>query len=101
MFSPEKCINYVFTIHKRWLLTAGYTSFFIFSALLAEQPGVARGFLLAYNTPQLPVSVHKKFKPNRSSRLACYTQHIYECLVLLYSLLISSVYRIYFADESR
>ena len=44
MFSPEKCINYVFIIHKKWLLTAGYTSFFIFSALLDEQPGVARGF---------------------------------------------------------
>ena len=32
------------------------------------------------------MSVHKKIQPNRSSRLAGYTQHIYiyECLVLLY-----------------
>ena len=30
------------------------------------------------------MSVHKKFQPNRSSRLAGYREHIYECLVLLY-----------------
>ena len=35
--------------------------------LLAKGPGVARG--------------EKKFQANWSSRLAGYTQHIYECLV--------------------
>ena len=39
---------------------------------------------LAYNTPQPPKSVHKKCQPNRFCRLAGFTQHIYECLVLLY-----------------
>jgi len=34
-------------------------------------------FFLACNTPRPPMSVHKKFQPNRSSRLASYTQHIY------------------------
>ena len=49
----------------------------------AEGPnGVARGNklniilkmdFLTYNTPWPPISVHKKFQPNRSSRLAgCY-----------------------------
>ena len=62
--------------------------------ILAEGPGVARGkknfekknldFFLAYVTPRPPLSVHKKFQPNRSSRLAGYREHIYECLVLLY-----------------
>ena len=42
------------------------------------------GFFLAYVTPRPPLSVHKKFQPNRSSRLAGYREHIYECLVLLY-----------------
>ena len=28
--------------------------------------------------------VHKQFQPIRSSRLAGYREHIYECLVLLY-----------------
>ena len=32
---------------------------------------------MAYNTPRPPRSVHKKFKPNRSSHLAGYRQHIY------------------------
>ena len=32
---------------------------------------------LAYNTPWPPMSAHKKIQPNRSSRLAGYTQHIY------------------------
>ena len=32
------------------------------------------------------MSVHKKIQPNRSSRLAGYREHIYECLVLLYRL---------------
>ena len=41
-------------------------------------------FCLAYNTPWPPMSVHKKFQPNRSSRLAGYREHIYDCLVLLY-----------------
>ena len=39
---------------------------------------------LAYNTPQPPLSVYKKFQPNRSIRLVGYTQHRYECLILLY-----------------
>ena len=42
------------------------------------------GFFLAYVTPRPPLSVHKKFQLNRSSRLAGYREHIYECLVLLY-----------------
>jgi len=41
-------------------------------------------FFLAYNTPRPPMSVHKKIKSNRSSRLAGYKQHAFECLVLLY-----------------
>ena len=57
--------------------------------ILAEGPGVARekkSNFLAFNPSWPPMSVHKKFQPNRSSRLAGYTQHIYiyECLVLLY-----------------
>ena len=67
--------------------------------LLAEGPGVARGkinleekkiwnfffgFFLAYVTPRPPLSVHKKFQPNQSSRLADYREHIHKCLVLLY-----------------
>ena len=61
---------------------------------LAEGPGVARGkkkfrkfffwIFLAYITPRPSLSVHKKFQPNRCSRLAGYREHIYECLVLLY-----------------
>jgi len=72
---------------------------------LAKRPGVAREkkgwikffwekinrFFLAYNTPRPPLSVHKTFQPNRSSRLAGYTQHIYECLVLLYRLFSSVI----------
>ena len=60
-----------------------------FTSKLAEEPGIA--FLiwkkiekkiffifLAYNnTPQPPMSVHKKVQPNRSSRLAGYRQHKY------------------------
>ena len=42
---------------------------------------------LAYNTPRPPMCVHKKCQPNRSSRLAGYTQHIYECRVLFYRLI--------------
>ena len=38
---------------------------------------------LAYKTPRSPLSVHQKFKPIRSSRLAGYKDHVYECLVLL------------------
>ena len=34
-------------------------------------------FFSPYNTPRPPLSVHKKFQPNRSSRLAGYMQHIY------------------------
>ena len=34
------------------------------------------------------MSVHKKNQPNRSSRLAGYREHIYECLVLWYKLLV-------------
>ena len=59
---------------------------------LDEEPGIARGkknfekkkfrIFFAYNTPRPPLSVQKKFQPNRSSRLAGYREHIYECLVL-------------------
>ena len=31
----------------------------------------------AYNTPRPPMSVHKLNQPNRSSRLAGYTQHMH------------------------
>ena len=41
---------------------------------------------LAYDTPRPPMSVNKKIQPSRSSRLAGYRQHIYECIVLLYIL---------------
>ena len=71
--------------------------------LLVEGPGVARGkkkvlkkhfkqrkyfeknirnYLLTYNTPRPAMNVHKKIKPNRSSRLAGYEEHIYKCLAL-------------------
>ena len=80
--------------------------------LLAEGPGVARrkiifekkmlkkknfekknsNYFIAYVTPRPPLSVHKKFQPNRSSRLAGYREHINECLVLLYRLLGLFVY---------
>ena len=76
----------------------------------AEGPGVARGKkkiwkkikdleknwnFLAYVSPRLPMSVHKNFpqathecpqknQPIRSSQLAGYKEHIYECLVLFY-----------------
>ena len=70
---------------------------FVFYSKLAEAPGVARGkknfeekkfrkknfekknfgFFLAYVPPRPPLSVHKKFQPNRSSRLAGYREHIY------------------------
>ena len=42
-----------------------------------------------YQTQNCDVNVwcvHKKVQPNRSSRLAGYREHIYECLVLLYRL---------------
>ena len=42
------------------------------------------GFFLAYITTRPPLSVHKKFQPNRSSRFVGYREQIYECLVLLY-----------------
>ena len=71
-------------------------SLIFFYTWLAEGPGVALGkknlekkildFFWAYVTPRPPLSVHKKFQPNRSSRLASYREHIYECLVLLYRL---------------
>ena len=40
-------------------------------------------FFSLYN-PRPPLSLHKKFQPNRSSRLVGYREHIYDCLVLLY-----------------
>jgi len=36
------------------------------------------------HTPGPSMSVHKKFQPNRSSRLAGYTQHIYMNVLLYY-----------------
>ena len=60
--------------------------------VLAEGPGVARrrkkieknnfekknlDFFLAFIIPRLPMSVHKKFQPNRFSRLTGYREHIY------------------------
>ena len=54
---------------------------------LAEGPGVVRRIFLAFNTPppHPPISVHNKFQPNRSSRLAIRNIYIYDGLVLLYS----------------
>ena len=62
----------------------------LFIIKLAEGDGIAReknflkkkfekklGIFLAYITPRPPMSVHKKFQPNRSSRLAGYREHIY------------------------
>ena len=38
---------------------------------------------LASNTPRQPLSVHKKFQPIRSSRLAGYRQHIWmSCFII-------------------
>ena len=51
---------------------------------LAEGPGIDRGKKLKKNVEKMSVS--KKIQPNRSSRLAGYTQHLYECLVKLYRL---------------
>ena len=72
--------------------------FFLFK--LTSGPGVARGnkiknlkyleeierfdFYLAYVTPRLRMSVHKKCQPVRSSCLAGYWEHVYECLVLFH-----------------
>ena len=65
---------------------------------LAEGPGVARGkkiekkilkvfkkfeFFSLYHPP-VTHECQKKIRPNRSSRLAGYTQHIFKCLVLLF-----------------
>ena len=63
----------------------------LFYRRLAEGPGVARGkkieiknsIFLTYNTLRPPMSVHKKFQPNRSSRLAGYTQHIFKCFIIV------------------
>ena len=41
---------------------------------------------LAYNPLRPPINVHTKIQPNRSSRLAGYTQHIFKCLVSFYRL---------------
>ena len=41
-------------------------------------------YLKKIRHPRPPMSVHKKFQPYRSSCLAGYREHIYECLVLLY-----------------
>jgi len=45
--------------------------------ILAEGPTVAREIFLNLNTPRPPTQVYKKFQPNRSNRLAGYTQHKY------------------------
>ena len=69
-----------------------------FYYILAKGPGVACGkinvekkilknffwIFLAYVTPRPPRSVHKKFQPNRSSRLAGYRQHIYTNVLFYY-----------------
>ena len=64
--------------------------------LLAEEPGVAREkkklkkklFKIKLEKmdflPITPPATHECPQKNRSSRLAGYAQHIYECLVLLY-----------------
>jgi len=50
----------------------------IFYYLLAEGPGVARGKKRFFSPchPKATLSVLKKFKPIRSSRLAGYREHI-------------------------
>ena len=40
------------------------------------------------------MSVHKKFQPIRSSRLAGYREHIYKCLVLSYRILYFDFFRL-------
>jgi len=40
-------------------------------------------FFSVYVTPGLPMSGNKKCHPIRSSRLAGYKEHLYECLVLI------------------
>ena len=77
-------------LHKK--VPTSVKSLFKVNLLQAEGPGVAREkfwkkkfrIFLAYDTPRPPLSVHKKFQPNRSSRLAGYREHKYDCLVLLY-----------------
>ena len=54
-----------------------HCSFNFFIYLLAERPGIARGKKNAAQWVRLAIR-------NRSSRLAGFTQHIYEFLVLLY-----------------
>ena len=61
--------------------------------ILTKWPGVTREistfFVKAYINPEVPIGSLNKIKPNkcqpiRSSRLAGYRQHMYECPVLLY-----------------
>ena len=64
--------------------------------VIAEEPGIAREkkilkkyFFFSYYTPGHPWVSTNNVQPNRSSRLAGYKQHIYECLVLLYRFIYS------------
>ena len=41
-----------------------------------------RLLFIAYNTHRPPISVHKKFQPNWSCRLAGYTQHIIIIIII-------------------
>ena len=66
--------------------------------ILLARPGVARGKKVLKkkkmnknnfrffqpDIPRPPMSVHKKIQPNRSSRLAGYTQHIYTNVLFYY-----------------
>ena len=66
---------------------------FYLTITIAERPGVAfekknvekTNYFYLYHPPATH-ECSQKFQPNRSYRLAGYTQHVYECLVLLYKL---------------
>ena len=100
--SIAKCLQSPWTKYSALFIvlkTENFQAESVFSYnILAEEPGIARGkkilkifffekhffgFFLAYITPRPPMSDHKKFQLNRSSRLAGYREHKYDCLVLL------------------
>ena len=88
----RQCIQnrLLFTLHreKSRLNNAKQKKFWDAKTLAIKGPTLPVkkcNFFLILNFLQPRMSVHKKFQPNRSSRLAGYTQHIYkyECFVLL------------------
>ena len=66
---------------------------FYLTITIAERPGVAfekkmlkKLIIFCLYHPPATHECSQKFQANRSYRLAGYTQHVYECLVLLYKL---------------